>query len=314
MLTVSLAEVPGGAVPDAQLLFHNGSSLYSLNVSGSIGSSDDDNINNYQTFNNGNSNNNNNNDNNNEQQPQMQLNNAGYMNIVLANAAEIPGLICALFMLDRIGRRNTVSLLFFGCALVLLGLGMSLMQENGSWESICCRMLHHGQAHDPKFHLQHHQQQQQNGQQEATDAAHSQLANEYNDETSQIYIPPNSFDMGTADWMAACSSVTCNTDTFHMLLIFLARAAALGFNQSLWIYTTESFPTSIRPSAIGLCTSFARIGGAITPYFADSLFAHSQGAAIMICAVVSAVAGVIIRFVPRETCNAPLIDAVGGES
>ena len=48
-------------------------------------------------------------------------------------------------------------------------------------------------------------------------------------------------------------------------IVFGARGAALGFNQSLWIYTALFFKTKVRNTGIGFTTSFARIGSLLAP-------------------------------------------------
>ena len=46
-------------------------------------------------------------------------------------------------------------------------------------------------------------------------------------------------------------------------LLFLARSSSLGFNQSLWVLSTERFPTRVRATGVGAVTMFARIGGIV---------------------------------------------------
>ena len=49
------------------------------------------------------------------------------------------------------------------------------------------------------------------------------------------------------------------------LIVFGARGTALGFNQSLWIYTALFYPTNVRTRGIGFTTSMARIGALVAP-------------------------------------------------
>ena len=80
-------------------------------------------------------------------------------------------------------------------------------------------------------------------------------------------------------------------------LVFVMRASALGFNQSLWIFTTESFPTSVRASSLGFTTSFARVGGALSPLVLDHLYTASPSMVMVLVAGVAVAAGCLIRMV-----------------
>jgi hypothetical protein len=48
---------------------------------------------------------------------------------------------------------------------------------------------------------------------------------------------------------------------YLVAVMFAARACALGFNQSLWIYTAEAYPTRQRALGIGAASALARLGG-----------------------------------------------------
>ena len=56
-----------------------------------------------------------------------------------------------------------------------------------------------------------------------------------------------------------------------VLIMFAARACALGFNQSLWIYTAEAYPTNQRALGIGAASALARVGGIFSPFVALDL-------------------------------------------
>jgi MFS family permease len=49
------------------------------------------------------------------------------------------------------------------------------------------------------------------------------------------------------------------------VIVFGARGSALGFNQSLWIYTTLYYPTSMRTRGVGFTSSMARVGSLLAP-------------------------------------------------
>ena len=53
------------------------------------------------------------------------------------------------------------------------------------------------------------------------------------------------------------------------LFLFLTRAFATGVFQTVYVYTPEVYPTSIRASALGLHTTASRIGALLTPFNAQ---------------------------------------------
>jgi len=51
-----------------------------------------------------------------------------------------------------------------------------------------------------------------------------------------------------------------------------ARMSIIGAFTIIWIYTPESYPTSIRTTALGIATCVAKVAAVITPYISiDSL-------------------------------------------
>ena len=65
-------------------------------------------------------------------------------------------------------------------------------------------------------------------------------------------------------WVTTLSSKTSPL-WLKTLIVFGARGTALGFNQSLWIYTALFYPTNVRTRGIGFTTSMARIGALVAP-------------------------------------------------
>mmetsp|Transcript_24316 Transcript_24316/g.39432 ORF Transcript_24316/g.39432 Transcript_24316/m.39432 type:complete len:451 (-) Transcript_24316:1277-2629(-) len=69
------------------------------------------------------------------------------------------------------------------------------------------------------------------------------------------------------------------------VFFFAARASALGFNQSLWVYSSVYFPSRTRAFGVGFVTMFARIGGLVSPFVGQVLFSHSQESALLFCVI-----------------------------
>lgn len=154
------------------------------------------------------------------------LSNSAYASVAISNLAEIPGLLVAMYLLDRIGRKATIRAMFLTCScgtLLLAILSKGIFSND---------------------------------------------------------IPNDSF-----------LTLFCDG------ILFVMRASALGFNQSLWIFTTESFPTDVRASALGFTTSFARIGGAVSPYIVDHVFVAYPFVCMLLVAGVATAAGVLVSYV-----------------
>lgn len=95
-------------------------------------------------------------------------------------------------------------------------------------------------------------------------------------------------------------------------LLCLSRAAALGFNQSLWVYAAELLPTAVRASGIGVVTCFARLAGIVAANTLTGLWHVSHAATLGICSAGCLLAAVLVqRGLPRDTAGASLRDTVG---
>ena len=87
------------------------------------------------------------------------------------------------------------------------------------------------------------------------------------------------------------------------LIVFGARAAALGFNQSLWIYTALFYPTKQRNRGLGFTTSFARVGSLLAPVIVNVGGSSSGGLSVVagLCVCLSLVSFVVTRMcLPKD--------------
>lgn len=152
------------------------------------------------------------------------LQNNTYLQILIVNAAELPGLFAALGCVRKLGSRSSVAIMFASCAFFCLVM-------------------------------------------------------------STLAVSKDQVDTRIAT-----------------ALLFGARASALGFNQSLWIYSSSFFASQHRAFGVGVVTAFARIGGLLSPFIGQLLFAQSQSVALFICAFLCMVAGVGTHFaLPQVT-------------
>jgi MFS family permease len=143
--------------------------------------------------------------------PCAPLNASEFFGVVWANAGELPGLLVSVAMIERTGRRGTVSVMFLACGIAMAALVV-------------------------------------------------------------LTAVPGPRGASPA-WL-------------KIAVLFVARASALGFNQSLWVLSAESFPTTLRATGIGLVTSFARVGGMLSPLLA-LLYSGSPALALGACSALS---------------------------
>jgi MFS family permease len=90
--------------------------------------------------------------------------------------------------------------------------------------------------------------------------------------------------------------------------LFLARASSLAFNQSLWVYTVEFYPTALRVTGLGVTTCFARLGGISTSQSLAPLFEVSPSGTLGVCCAGCFLAAFFTMGLPRDTLRTPLSD------
>jgi MFS family permease len=54
-----------------------------------------------------------------------------------------------------------------------------------------------------------------------------------------------------------------------MVLSTIGRAGVSAAFASVYVYTVELFPTSVRHRSLALCSMFARVGNLIAPFISD---------------------------------------------
>ncbi|WP_336715232.1 MFS transporter [Arthrobacter sp. USHLN218] len=95
------------------------------------------------------------------------------------------------------------------------------------------------------------------------------------------------------------------------LILFSSYAVFIGGAQVLqYVYPNELFPTEIRGSAMGLCTSVSRIGAATGTYLVPlSLAAIGIGNTMLVCAGISLVGLIVAVLMAPETRSLELSQA-----
>ncbi|KAL6064783.1 hypothetical protein QOT17_010673 [Balamuthia mandrillaris] len=159
-----------------------------------------------------------------------------FLRVLFTNAAEFPGLLAAFFLLDRMGRKASISFFFSVVGLCTLILSFRPVASSSS------------------------------------------------------------------------SDIELLVDT---MIVFVARASSLAFNQSLWVYTAEVYPTTVRTTGLGFTTAFARIGGILSPFVGQVLFAASRRMSLLLCSLGSfTAAAAVLTLLPYETHDCALPDSL----
>ncbi|XP_067675805.1 organic cation transporter protein-like [Haliotis asinina] len=96
-------------------------------------------------------------------------------------------------------------------------------------------------------------------------------------------------------------------------LSMIGKLCVAGAFSVVYVYSTEIFPTVVRSSALGLSSSFARIGGMVAPYFID-LGKEVEGKwgralPLLLFGVLSVIAGLLDLALP-ETLNRDLPETI----
>ncbi|XP_061103256.1 organic cation/carnitine transporter 2-like [Conger conger] len=84
---------------------------------------------------------------------------------------------------------------------------------------------------------------------------------------------------------------------------FMASATAFVF-----VYTGELYPTGIRNTAVGLCSTASRVGSAIAPYFVH-LGSYDKNLPYILLGSLTIIAGISVLFLP-ESFGLPLPDTM----
>lgn len=95
-----------------------------------------------------------------------------------------------------------------------------------------------------------------------------------------------------------------------LLTIFavVSRMCIMGAFSTTFVFTPEVFPTIIRSTGLGTCTSCSRLGGIITPFIATAMFKINRWVPLIIYGLASIVGAILTLLVPIETAGRHLVD------
>ena len=60
-----------------------------------------------------------------------------------------------------------------------------------------------------------------------------------------------------------------NDNNLRLLFALVGKFGSAAAFSNVFLYTAELFPTSMRNSAVGMCSTFARFGGILAPTVAQ---------------------------------------------
>jgi len=100
--------------------------------------------------------------------------------------------------------------------------------------------------------------------------------------------------VGTA--LCAIALIFCWGRKMETIILSIARAFITGAFQAVYVYTPEAYPTSIRSTAVGLCSAVGRTGGITTPFIAQVLVRFSAFMGLVVYAAVSLLAAIASLF------------------
>lgn len=110
-----------------------------------------------------------------------------------------------------------------------------------------------------------------------------------------------------ASAVSFCLLWICMPRLVETSILFSARTFVTGAFQSMFVYTPEVFPTSVRGTALGVASSAARVGGMITPYVAQVLLHAHVNIGIGLYGVAALLAAVAGWCLPVETMGRPMM-------
>jgi len=104
-------------------------------------------------------------------------------------------------------------------------------------------------------------------------------------------------------------SVPAGSTTWIVAFAMLGRFGISATYSVVTLYTAELYPTEIRNSALGTCSTFAHVGSISAPYVVDCLGALGWYIPTTICGCCVLVAGLLTLTLP-ETGTGKLSDKV----
>jgi len=111
-------------------------------------------------------------------------------------------------------------------------------------------------------------------------------------------------------FLAAGAAILLEQQWVEVLLTLVGKFGVASALAVMFVYTAELFPTSMRNTAVGTCSLFARIGGMLAPQVVSlgTLYFHSLPLIFM--GVISLIGGILILGFLPETLGKPLPDTI----
>eukprot|EP00736_Rhodelphis_marinus_P011641 Rmarinus@m.2384 len=110
--------------------------------------------------------------------------------------------------------------------------------------------------------------------------------------------------------LCAVLVMPCTSRAFETTMLFGIRMFVSGAFQAAYVYTPEVYPTALRSTGLGVCSSVARVSGMITPYVAQVLAEFSAILALAVYVVICFAAALAAYCLPVETLGIDMSDTL----
>jgi len=101
------------------------------------------------------------------------------------------------------------------------------------------------------------------------------------------------------------------SDGYGLAFSIGARMFITGTFSTVYVYTPEVYPTTIRATGLGVASGISRIAGILTPFVANVLSQYEIYIPIVIYASVAFIAAFASMLLPIETKKRELMDTEG---
>ena len=110
-------------------------------------------------------------------------------------------------------------------------------------------------------------------------------------------------------FLSTVALLVCSSRGVVVALIFIARGSLASTFQTVYLYTSEVYPTNVRSVGLGFCSMTARFGSIVTPFVAQVVFNESFHLVIAMYGVPLLLSVVAAYLLKNETNQMPLEDS-----
>ncbi|CAG0884113.1 unnamed protein product [Cyprideis torosa] len=106
-----------------------------------------------------------------------------------------------------------------------------------------------------------------------------------------------------------CIQYGCFTNSIVLTItLFAARGLISAGFQTIYVYTPEVYPTTLRAVGVGACSAMGKIGAVVTPFVAQVLMQTNFYLSVAVYTGVGISAGIMALFLPVETVGKEMVE------